>query len=147
MSFGFCVGDIIAACLSVQKVVKALHELRESTNSTNKIQDLVSELHNLNRALLEAEILSQLLESAPELTTLAATTNKVARACTATLEGFLEKFKNSLVGLDSIKARRPQGLIRKIQLRLSLTEEVTKVRGEVNRHCESINFLLATASL
>jgi hypothetical protein len=125
MSFCWSVGDIISACLLVHEVVKALDDSRGSA----KYQDLVNELHNLNRALLETEILSRRLESTPELNALAATTNKVARDCAETLEGFLEKLKNSRpVGLDPSKAKRPPGLIQRIQFRLSSTEEVSKVR-------------------
>jgi len=148
MSFGWSVGDIISACLVVNEVIRALDGSR---GSATKYQGLVNELHNLNRALLETEILSQRLESAPELNALAATTNKIARDCVKTLEGFLEKLKklenSRLVGSDPSKAKMSRGLIERIRFLVSSREEVAKVRAEVAGHCESINLLLATASL
>lgn len=84
MSFGFSVGDFVAAASLITEIVSALR-----TSSTSAYRELVVELHNLERALDAIDHLECVPEQVP-----AATAMKVAAlTCRFPLDEFAAKLK------------------------------------------------------
>ena len=84
MSFGFSVGDFIAAGVIIKDIISALR-----TSSTSDHQELVLELHGLQRALDEIEH----LQSGPQHETEVNAVKVTALTCQYRLDDFAGKLK------------------------------------------------------
>ncbi len=144
VTFG-SVGDIIAICIIIKDLVKALDD---SKGSSAEYQEVIRELWALDRVLLEVELLWRTCESTNELNALRETANRMADQCRRSIEGFLKKVKKyrpSLGGGGSGSVLRDTTM--KIRWQVSHADELTKFRAEINAHCSAINMLLLTASV
>lgn len=145
ISFG-SVGDIISICLIVKDLVVALDESR---GAANEYKGLRRELCNLERALLEVELLSRSSYSTIQLNALYATARKAALDCRYPVEQFLKKVKkydHSLAGgSKSNNIFRDSAM--KIKWQLFLKEDIARFRAEITAHSSSINMLLVTANV
>jgi hypothetical protein len=141
MSFGFSVGDFIAAATLIKDVISALNG-----TATLEYRELELELHGLQRALVEIEHLQPGTgqEAAVNAVKVA------ALMCWYPLEEFHTKLKR----YERLSDHGPQkklelvkGWGRKVQWNLSLPDEVQKLRAYIAAHVGSLNMRLTTLGL
>ena len=141
MSFGFSVGDFVAAANLIAEIISALR-----TSSTSAYHELVVELHNLERALDDIEHLKCVPEQIP-----AATAVKVAAlTCRFPLDEFATKFKKfqCLQGQETLGVRQRMNVWRlKLEWGFTMEEEVQRLRTYLVAHVGSLNMRLATLGL
>ena len=143
--FGFSAGDVIAVCILVKDIIKALDDAQ---GASAEYQQLSRELWSLDRALLEVEMLSRTCDTSVELNALSSTTRRVVGQCRESMELFLRKlrtYNGSLRQGGSGDRIRDAG--KKIKWALTHKEEVARFRTEINAHSSTINMLLITASM
>ncbi|KAK0103780.1 hypothetical protein ONS95_005782 [Cadophora gregata] len=83
--FGFSAGDVIAVCILVKDVIKALDDAQ---GASAEYRQLSRELWSLDRARLEVELLSQTCGTSVELNALSSTTRRVVDQCRESMETF-----------------------------------------------------------
>ncbi|KAI0465965.1 hypothetical protein F4859DRAFT_499353 [Xylaria cf. heliscus] len=143
MSFGFSVGDFVAALQLVRQVVTAL---QESGGSGAEYRELIAELYGLERALLAVKQLGPELERDQQVEYLAL--NHVATLCQQTIDAFYKKieryhrpFRNGHQG-SSI-----QEILMKIQWSLCRKDDLLGFKADVSAHAQSIQILLSAAKV
>jgi hypothetical protein len=140
-SFGWSVGDIVAAISLVNNVIQCIngaHGAREH------FQELVSELQGLSRALHEISELTGILGQIPEIQAL----KFAACSCRETLQRFYEKirpFEDSL-GTTSTQSKL-KSVPRMVRWELLVKKDVPELRTYLVAHVGSLNLRLSTALL
>ncbi|KAH9212127.1 hypothetical protein DL95DRAFT_464179 [Leptodontidium sp. 2 PMI_412] len=143
VTFG-SVGDIISTCLIVKDLVAALDDSR---GSKSEYREVIRELHIIDQALLEVDVLSRTCERTPELLALCKTARQTAQNCRQSIEAFTEKIKRYDANLCEDSSRNfLRDTIMKISW-VSQREDLEIFRAEVTGHSWSMNMLLATASV
>jgi hypothetical protein len=136
MSFGFSVGDFIAAGKLIADILSAL---KDGSGSVSEYQHLMLELHGLQRVLEEVDK----LEGPEELHATVNAVKATALTCKFPLTRFLEKIKKYDASLGcGNSAGRVRDTEKRIRWGLSKKEEIHRLRSEINSHVGSINLLL-----
>ncbi|KAL2065230.1 hypothetical protein VTL71DRAFT_2899 [Oculimacula yallundae] len=135
--FGFSAGDVIAVCILVKDVIKALDDIQ---GASSEFQQLSRELWSLDRALLEVEMLSRTCDTSVEPNTLSQTTKRVVDQCRECIELFLRKLKTYSRSLrEGGSGDRVRDAGKKIKWILTQKEEIARFRTEINGHSSIIN--------
>ncbi|OCK74274.1 hypothetical protein K432DRAFT_430119 [Lepidopterella palustris CBS 459.81] len=138
MSFGFSVGDFIAAGKLIKDIITILH-----TSARSEYHELMLELHGLQRALDQIEH----LKAPPERQIYVASIKVAALMCTHVLDDFAGKLKKfeSLAG----QAGNSKAKIwtQKLRWGFTMADEVRNLRAYVTAHVGSLNMRLLTEEL
>lgn len=141
MSFGFSIGDFITIATLIKNIVSAL-----STSTTTDYQELLLELHGLQRALDEIERLNGPPSQEPTINAI----KVAALLCRYPLDDFANKLKK-FEGLDYKTKTSDRNMVRswrlKLQWSFSMDEEVQKLRAYLMAHVGSLNMRLMTLNL
>ncbi|KAL1635630.1 hypothetical protein SLS56_001683 [Neofusicoccum ribis] len=132
MSFGWSVGDVVAASKLISEVINSL---KEAGGASSAYQELIRELENLDRALKQVDQLQGIEADGIKC---------AALSCRFIITDFLrsiEKYGKTLaVGSTSAKVA---GTARKAQWQTVQKSEVKKLREYVVAHVGTINMMLA----
>lgn len=141
MSFGFSVGDFIAAGVLIKNIVIALQ-----TSSTSEYQELLLELHGLQRALDEIEHLN----ADPQYETEVNAVKVAALTCQYRLDDFarkLRKYESLGYPTSASAAEKAKLWRRKLQWGFSMEAEVQSLRAYLIAHVGYLNMRLTTLNL
>lgn len=142
MSFGFSVGDFLAAGKLILDIIESLQDVG---GAKSEYQELIHELRSLEKAL---QHLDQLQSDSAHQGRIVQSIKFAALSCRQPLELFLAKIKKFDSTLDVwSKGQTSKTIVRKIHWGLGMKSEVTKLQGYLNLHVNTINMLLATHSL
>ncbi|KAH8702655.1 hypothetical protein GQ44DRAFT_51255 [Phaeosphaeriaceae sp. PMI808] len=138
MSFGFAVGDFIAAGKLIKDIITILR-----TSARSDYRELMLELHGLRRALDQIKH----LETPPERQISLASIKVAALMCTHVLDEFAGKLKK-FEGLAS-QAGNSKAKIwtQKLRWGFTMADEVRNLRAYVTAHVGSLNLSLLTEEL
>jgi hypothetical protein len=138
MSFGFSVGDFLAAGKLTAEIISSL---KDAGGAKSEYQQVLRELECLNRAL---QHLDQIQCSNSTLSKNLDSIKYAAASCRHPLEEFLNKIKkyNKSLGIWS-KEGVIKGTADKLRWTLGKKEEVAKLQCYLNVHVGTINMLLA----
>lgn len=141
MSFGWSVGDVIAA---IQLTTKVITSLSDANGSRTHFQELESELNGLQTALLDISDLTSCPEQIPEITAL----KFASCACGETIQRFYEKIKpfEEDLGVAS-KIRKLKAAPRMVRWELLMRKDVPELQTYLAARAGSLNFRLSTALL
>jgi len=143
--FGFSVGDCISACILIKDAIRALDSTR---GSAAEYQEVIQELCDLDRALLEVANLAQTFETTAELNALSHTVGRTTEQCKACIEGFLGSIKGYGRALrEGGSGSTIKDVKGKLGWALCGREHLTRFRAEINGHSSAVNMLLITASV
>jgi hypothetical protein len=139
MSFGFSVGDFLAAGRLVRDIVTILR-----TSARAEYQELILELYGLERALSQIERLK-----APPGHEYAVNSVKVAALmCIHVLDGFAGKLKRfEVFSSQQTKAGRLRIWKEKLRWGFTMADEVRDLRAYLAAHVGSLNMRLVTEGL
>ncbi|KAI8634146.1 hypothetical protein F5Y19DRAFT_412130 [Xylariaceae sp. FL1651] len=141
MSFGFSVGDFIAALQLVGQVVAAL---RESGGSGAEYRELIAELYGLERALLAVKQLEPLQEQHVEYLAL----RHVAAQCQQTIDAFCTTIEKYHRPFQRERSGSSLGTaVVKIQWRLCKKDDLLRFKTDVSAHTQSLQILLSAAQV
>lgn len=140
MSFGFSVGDFVAAGKLISQITLSL---QEAGGSKSDYQELLRELESLGRALNYIENLSSRSVSSATLDSIKC----AALICRHPLEEFLAKAQTyeSSLGIwskNGVKSRAKQ-----VDWAFRRKEDIRKLRDYLSLHVNSINMLLLSYGL
>lgn len=138
------VGDIISLSILIKSIVNSLDDSR---GSSAEYQATIRELWNLDRALLQVELIFQSCEQTMELNALRATAGQCAEQCRECITKFrdhISPFQRSLQTGHS--GNFMKDVASKITWQVS-AKSLAKFRTEINAHCMTINMLLATTGV
>ena len=141
MSFGFSIGDFMAAGVMIKDIISALR-----TSSTSDHQELVLELHGLQRALDEIEH----LQSGPQHETEVIAVKVTALTCQYRLDDFagkLKKFESLGQGTKVGSSEKAKIWRLKLQWGFSMEAEVQSLRAYLIAHVGYLNMRLTTLNL
>ena len=141
MSFGFSVGDFVAATKLITDICSCLR-----SSSTSGHQELVVELHNLKRALDEIEH----LECIPEQIAAVTAVKVAALTCRFPLDQFATKMRKFECLEKQETLSRPQRMnLWKLRLEWGFTmdEEAQRFRTYLMAHVGSLNMRLTTLGM
>jgi len=142
MSFGFSVGDFIAAGNLIHDVIESVQDVG---GAKFEFQELTRELRGLETALQHLDKLQS--DSSSQDRTIQSI-KFAALSCRQPLEQFLAKIKKFDSTLDVwAKGQTSKTIVRKVQWGLGMRNEVTRLQGYLNLHIATINMLLAEHSL
>ena len=138
MSFGFAVGDFIAAGNLIKDIITILR-----TSARSEYQELILELHGLKRALHQIEHLEALGERQISV----ASIKVAALMCTHVLDEFTGKLKK-FEGLGGqYKCSKARLWTQKLRWGFTMADEVQNLRAYVTAHVSSLNMRLITEGL
>jgi hypothetical protein len=141
MSFGFSVGDFIAAASLISNIVSCL---RSSGGSASEYQELTDELHGLRLVLSKISHLESSVQQTEEMESV----KIAARSCIPLLENFRQIVEPYSKSLERGKTR---GWVvdakRKVQWELTMKTEVQKFRMCLNTRIDTLNLSLSIAGL
>ena len=141
MSFGFSVGDFLAAATLIKDVVVCL---KDSGGSASDYQELMDELHGLQLVLDKIEH----LEGSAMQTESINSIKVAALSCRFVLQEFRGKLEPYNKSLDRGKTR---GLgidsTRKVRWELTMKNEVRNLRAYLLAHTSSLNMRLSIEGL
>jgi hypothetical protein len=135
MSFGFSVGDFLAAGKLIGQITLSL---QEAGGSKSDYQELLRELESLDRALKHVEKLGSRSVSTATLDSIKC----AALLCRHPLEEFLGKIQKYESGLGVWAKDGVKGTARKVDWALRKKEDVRKLRDYLSLHVNSINMLM-----
>lgn len=143
MSFGFSVGDFVTVGKLVGDTISSLR-----TASISEYQELILELHGLQRALNEIEH----LEAPPGQEAAVNSIKVAALMCQYPLDDFATKLKqfeklDTVVYNQSSEREKLQVFRKKLRWGFCMKEEVVKLRAILMAHVGSLNMRLNTQSL
>ena len=143
MSFGFSVGDFLATARLIRDTISLL---RSASNSS--YQELILELHGLQRALHEIEHLKCPSSQEAELNGI----KVAALMCQHLLDEFAAKAKKFQgLGVDRggkfAKKELPKIWARKLQWGFSMEKDVAELRAYLAAHVRSLSMSLITLGL
>ena len=138
MSFGFAVGDFIAAGTLIKDIITILR-----TSARSEYQELMLELHGLQRALYQIEH----LEAPPERQISVVSIKVAALMCTYVLDEFAGKLKKfeSLAGQP--RNSKVKIWTQKLWWGFTMADEVRNLRAYITAHVGSLNMRLLTEEL
>ncbi|SRR6266536_2661508 len=141
MSFGFSVGDFLAAATLIKDIVVCL---KDSGGSASEYQELILELDGLQLVLNKIEHLEGSTDQIEAINSI-----KVAALnCKYVLQEFrkkLEPYKNSL---ERGKTRRwAKDSAKKVQWELTMKMEIQNLRVYLQMHTASLNMRLSIQGL
>lgn len=131
------VGDVIVSIELVHDVAKAL---KDTTGSSSHFIRLITELHGLERALLEVKGLRVAPEREPELAAIKQTVSQ----CQRTIQEFLsksEKFYGTL--REGGSQNRWKDALHKVEWQIFRKDEVESFRLKIQAYTASISLLLS----
>lgn len=137
------VGDIIALTLLVKDLIKALDESR---GSSAEYQEIVRALWTLNQILGEVAVLYRMRGDIAELNALLETMHHVSNQVQKSIEPVFHtvtKFGPSLCNGGSGNSIRDAS--RKVQWRVSHSDDLKSLRTELDVFCSSLNVLISIA--
>ena len=138
-------GDIIAVCLLIKDLVKALDESR---GSSAEYEEITRELWVLERALLEVEMLSRTCDTTIELNALCVTARRASDDCRRCILAFLEKVKGYAASFRvGGSGNAVKDVSKKLRWQIAHKDDLTRFRAEINAYSTSISMLLMTASV
>lgn len=143
MSFGFSVGDFLAAG---QLTVNIVASLRESGGAKAEYQDLIRELESLHYALQHLDKLQAKTGSSTSLDSI----KYAALSCRRPLEQFLSKiqrYDRSLGVWAKNDTNTFKGTVDKVRWAFGQRDEIRKLQSYLNVHVATINMLLAEYGL
>lgn len=138
MSFGFAVGDFIAAGKLIKDIVAILR-----TSARTEYQELMLELDSLQRALHHVEHLRASLDSQISVQSI----KVAALMCTHVLDEFAGKLKKFEGLADRSDRTRLRLWTLKLRWGFTMAEEVRNVRAYIAAHVGSLNMRLLTEGL
>jgi hypothetical protein len=141
MSFGFSVGDFIAAAALINNVISALNGA-----ATLEHRELQLELHGLKRALTEIEH----LRPSPGQEAAVNAVKVAALMCWYPLEEFhgkLGRYKRLSENRQQKRLDMVKNWSYKLQWNFSMSDEVLKLRAYIAGHVGSLNMRLTTLGL
>jgi hypothetical protein len=146
ITFG-AVGDIISVCLLVKDLVAALDKAR---GSKAEYQSAIRELWILDRALLEIDLFSRVHGNGatPQLQSLYVTAERAVIRCKALVSAFqqrMQRYKHTLGEGEKSNAIHEAAM--KLRWRIGEKEALDQFRVEVAGTSQSLQMLLATASV
>ena len=141
MSFGFSVGDFLAAITLINDIVICL---KASGGSASEYQELMLELDGLRLALTRIEHLKGSAKQTPAINSI-----KVAALnCKFVLDSFLTKLKTYDKSLEYGKTRGwAIDSAKKIKWELAMKTDVQELRTYLMMHASSLNIRLSTEGL
>ncbi|KAF7191184.1 Multistep phosphorelay regulator 1 [Pseudocercospora fuligena] len=141
MSFGFSVGDFIAALELVGTVVASL---RESGGAKSQFRELLQELYTLETALLKVKQLDFEEEQRAEFIAL----TQAACRCQVTITEFWKRTKKwqKHLGPGGESSTFPAAWM-KVRWALFKSEEVARFKADIAAHSQSILVLLAAMQM
>jgi hypothetical protein len=138
MSFGFAVGDFIAAGTLIKDIITILR-----TSARSEYQELMLELHGLQRALYQIEH----LEAPPERQIFVVSIKVAALMCTHVLDEFAGKLKK----FESLACQSGNSKVKiwtqKLQWGFTMADEMHNLRAYITAHVGSLNMRLLTEEL
>ena len=138
MSFGFAVGDFIAAGKLIKDIIAILR-----TSARSEYQELMLELHGLQRALDKIEHLEAPLERQLYVVSI----RVAALMCTHVLDEFAGKLKK----FESLAGQPGNSKVKiwtqKLRWGFTMDDEVRNLRAYVTAHVGSLNMRLLTEAL
>jgi hypothetical protein len=138
MSFGFAVGDFIAAGTLIKDIITILR-----TSARSEYQELMLELHGLQRALYQIEH----LEAPPERQISVVSIKVAAFMCTHVLDEFAGKLKK----FESLAGQPGNSKVKiwtqKLRWGFTMADEVRNLRAYITAHVGSLNMRLLTEEL
>ncbi|KAL2066145.1 hypothetical protein VTL71DRAFT_2216 [Oculimacula yallundae] len=142
MSFGFSVGDFLAALELVHTVVTALHE---SGDSSDEYRSIVTQLRHLETALIAVALIE--VEEVQHAEGVAL--QEVASQCQTTINDFWDKIKKYQPHLRSGESgnrwrNRVKNGWMKVRWALCEREDLVRFKANLMGHTASINLLIAT---
>ncbi|KAL8917160.1 MAG: hypothetical protein Q9208_008129 [Pyrenodesmia sp. 3 TL-2023] len=144
VTFG-SVGDIISVCILIKGLVKCLDDSR---GSSSEYQAVIRELHSLDHALLEVELLFLSSQGSTEFASLQETALSIAARCEKCISDYREKVKKYRRSLQhGGSGSFFKDSVMKLKWGPSEKEILDKFRAEIIAHCLSINMLVASAGL
>jgi len=141
MSFGFSVGDFIAALELVGTVVTSL---RETGGAKSQFRELTQELFSLEQALLRVKQLEFEEHQYVEYVAL----KQAASQCRHTIDQFwtgASRYQKHLLGQGKASAVKTAWL--KVQWTLFKADELARFKTDIAAHTQSILVLLATLQM
>ncbi|KXS95844.1 hypothetical protein AC578_1195 [Pseudocercospora eumusae] len=134
MSFGFSVGDFVAALELVGTVVASL---RESGGAKSQFRELLQELYTLETALLKVKQLDFEEEQRAEFIAL----TQAACRCQVTINEFWKRAKKWQ------KHLAPGAAWMKVRWSLFKSQELARFKADIAAHSQSISVLLAAMQM
>ena len=137
MSFGFSVGDFVAALQLVGTVIDAI---RDSGGSRTEYRELINELYGLETALLRVKQLEFEEDQRSEYIAL----RQAAAQCQTTIDAFcarIKKYQKSLRAEGS--GSTLTDTVAKLQWKLCRKDDLIKFKTDISAHTQSIQILLA----
>ena len=143
MSFGFSVGDFLTAAIMIRDIVSSLR-----SSSTTSYDELINELHGLQRALHQIEHLNGIPGQEAAINGI----KVAALMCQHPLDEFSRKLKKfEGLGINNGGKLRKTEMMRlwrrKLQWGFSMEEEATKLRAYLAAHVGSLNMRLIAEGL
>ncbi len=146
MSFGFSVGDFVAA---LELVGTVIHSLKESGGAASEFRELVHELYGLETALLRVKQLD-LGDGDGDKGDYVALT-QAASQCQFTIDGFWTKASRFQRHLLADAASGPSISIKsawmKVRWTLCRKEDLAKLKADIGAHTQSILLLLVAVQM
>jgi hypothetical protein len=141
MSFGWSVGDIVAAISLINQVI---HCVKDVGGSQEHFQELQSELQGLQLALTNISSLASEPGQIPDIVAL----KFVACSCQETIQRFLQKIEpfNKSLGPGSQRSKL-RTAPRMVRWELLVKKEIPEFRSYLVAHVGSLNLRLNTALL
>lgn len=144
ITFG-SVGDIIAVGELIQKLIKLS---KESRDSPAEYQEVVREIHNLDRVVLDIDLVLKSSNQSTQVVALDATADhclgQIKRSI-AEYSSHITKYRKTLGGAGSSNFVKDS--FAKFRWPILEKEKLAKFRQEVQRQCSSLNVSLAAAIL
>jgi hypothetical protein len=141
MSFGFSVGDFLAAATLIKKIVVCL---KDSGGSVSEYQELMDELDGLRLALDKIEH----LEGSAKRTEAVNSIKAAALSCKTVLQDFLPKLQTYDKSLDRGKTRGwAIDSNKKVKWELTMKTNVQNLRAYLQAHTSILNMRLSIEGL
>jgi hypothetical protein len=140
MSFGWSAGDTFSAVKLINNIICSV---QSTGGARDNFQELVTELHGLEKALIELDELAAMPGQVPEITAL-----KFASCnCGAALERFYEKIRPFENSLGSKAQSTFKAAPRMVRWELLVRKDVPELRTFLVAHVGYLNMRLGTAML
>jgi hypothetical protein len=144
ITFG-SVGDIISVCLLIKDLVIALDECR---GSAKEYQHLMQDLRNLERVLLELDLLNKSCNDNADFVALGETAKRTSAECRALIEPFYDRiFKYNEYLKSNHDKRMLVDKYWKIHWKITQKDYVAQFRTALHGRVAAITLLLVTASV
>ncbi|KAJ0414085.1 hypothetical protein BJY00DRAFT_46191 [Aspergillus carlsbadensis] len=152
VSFTFgSLGDIITLSLLIKDIIRTLDSTR---GSAAEYAQVVADLGDLDKILLEFHSLSRTCENSPEYAVLGGIAKNIAAHCQDCLKAFSEKMKRyerldsantASTGSKSLGVMRDSYL--KVHWRVRHHDSLEEFRRQVQRHLQAMTAVVATVNL